>query len=409
MDKKKLHQYAEVVVKKALQLKKDQILYVEALLETSEFVYALAEEAYKVGAAEVAVNWKSNRLEQIKLLSCDGPQIGKLSELDYATIDYYAQKGAAFVRIESPDLDIFKDVPTEKIQRKALGDRESRNRYREKSQGTGAGSTIICVPTAPWAKVVFPNLPEAEALEKLWEYVFTCVRVNESDPLKAWNDFVANTRKRRSLLNAKKYVTFHYKSPVTDLYMSPIDEQFWCGGCNDTDDPEVYCIPNVPTEEVFTCPHKYKVNGYVTSTMPLNYRGRIINDFRLTLKDGKVVDYSAKEGEDVLKTILETDDGSCYFGEMALIDTSSPISRLHTTFYTTLYDENASCHIALGLGLGGSEGMTPEEREANGINTSALHVDFMVGSPDLNIQGQLPDGTWEDVFINGSWAPAFQI
>lgn len=409
MNQQKLHKYAEVVIKKALQLKKGQILYVEALLETQEFVCALAEEAYKIGAADVAVNWKCNNLDKIKLSRTDAPDIGKLTELDYATIDYYAERGAAFVRVESPDLEVFKDVPTVNIQHKALGDRESRQRYSQKAFKTGAGSTIICVPTVPWAKVVYPELSPEDGVEKLWEAVFQCVRVNEPDPLAAWDNFVTNTRKRRALLNEKKYVTFHYKSSQTDLYISPIDNQFWCGGCNDTDDPEVYCIPNVPTEEVFTCPHKYKVNGYVSSTKPLNFRGRLINNFKLTLKDGKVVEYSAEEGEDVLKSILETDSGSCYFGEMALIDKNSPISRLNTTFYTTLYDENASCHIALGLGLGGPGQMTPEEKEAKGINHSALHVDFMVGSDDMNIKGQLPDGTWEDVFINGSWAPAFSI
>lgn len=407
MDKKKMYAYAEVVVKKALQLKEGQILYIEAPLEAESFVCALTETAFQTGAADVAVNWKCSELDRLRLTYSD--QTGSLTDADYATIDYYAEKGAAFVRIEAPDLDTFKDISADRIQKKALADRECRNRYREKSHGTGAGSTIICVPTKSWAKIVFPELPLDAAVEKLWEYVFQCVRVNEPDPLKAWDDFVANTRKRRAILNEKKYTTFHYMSAKTDLYMSPIDNQFWCGGCNDTPDPDVYCIPNVPTEEVFTCPHKYKVNGHVASTLPLNFRGKLINNFTLTLKDGKVIDYSAEEGEDVLKSILETDGGSCYFGEMALIDKNSPISKLKTVFYTTLYDENASCHIALGMGLAGPMAMTPEEKDALGINDSALHVDFMVGSDDLNIQGQLPDGTWEDIFIDGSWAPAFSI
>lgn len=409
MDQKKLHLYAEVVVKKALQIKEGQLLYVEALTGTECFVHALAEEAFRMGAADIHVNWKDNELDRIRLMDSATDAVGKLNDVDYATIDYYAKNGAAFIRIESPDLEVFREVPTERLQFKALADRESRNRYSRMADGTGAGSTIICVPTPSWAKVVFPSLPVDEAVEKLWEYVFQCVRVNEPDPLAAWDNFVANTRKRRALLTAKHYQTFHYKSAKTDLYMSPIDDQEWNGGCNDGPSPEVYCIPNVPTEEVFTCPHKYKVNGYVSSTMPLNYRGRIINNFKLTLKDGKVVDYCAEEGEEVLKSILETDKGSCYFGEMALIDKNSPISKLQTTFYTTLYDENASCHIALGMGLGGSHQMTEEEKEAKGINTSALHVDFMVGSPDMNIKGQLTDGSWEDVFIDGSWAPAFTI
>lgn len=412
MNHEKLRKYAEVVIRRGLFLKEGQPLYIEALLETSGLVCELAKEAYRAGASDVAVSWKCNELDNIKLTperygnKINRREIGKLTELDYAAIDYYAGQGAAFLRIESPDLEIFKDVPTEAIQQKAIADRQSRVRYSQK--GGRVQTCIICAPTLSWAAAVYPELPAEEALEKLWEAVFTCVRVNEPDPIRAWDDFIAAARLRRKLLNEKHYMTFHYKSSVTNLYISPQDEQFWGGGCADFPDSEDIFVPNIPTEEVFTAPHKYKVNGYVTSTMPLNFRGRIIRDFKLIVKDGKVIDYHAKEGEDVLKSILETDAGSCYFGEMALIDKNSPISRLNTIFYTTLYDENASCHLALGL-CGGHNELSEEEKDRLGINTSILHVDFMVGSADLNIRGQLADGTWEDVFINGSWAPAFVL
>lgn len=349
--------------------------------------------------------WKSNALDRLKLLR-GGEEAGGPTELDWSAIDYHAGRGAAFIRVEKVDLEVFRDVPPQRIQQKAVADRQSRIRYSEKSGG--AQSVIIDCPTPSWAKVVYPDLPPEEGLEKLWEAVFTCCRVNEPDPLAAWDAYIKNARRRRKMLEDKQYRTFHYTSKETDLYLSPTEPQRWNGGCCEfPDKPDIF-VPNVPTEEIFTCPHKYKAQGYVTSTRPLNFRGQLIDHFRLTLKDGKVVDYSADVGEEVLKAILETDEGSCYFGEMALIDKNSPISAMGTTFYTTLYDENASCHIALGL-AGGPKDQSPEEMEAAGINTSVLHVDFMVGSPDMNIQGLTADGTWEDVFIDGSWAPEFTI
>lgn len=403
MDMQKLDKYAEVVIKKGVFLKKGQPVYIEANVDNEELVCALARQAYLAGASDVSVNFKSQKLDSIKLMR-DGDDIGKLTEIDYATIDYHAKRNAAFIRIDNVDLEVFKDVPASAIQKKAIGDRESRIRYNANSDR--AQSTIICCPTRAWAKVVYPDLPLEEALEKLWEAVFFCTRVYEEDPLKAWDDYIANSRRRRALLDAKQYKTFHYTAKETDLYLSPIDDQMWGGGCCEFPDSDEIFVPNVPTEEIFTCPHKYKSQGYVTSSRPLNFRGQIIDHFTLTLKDGKVVDYKADKGEEVLKTILETDEGSCYFGEMALIDKKSPISALNTTFYTTLFDENASCHIALGLAMGGAD---PEELDRLGINQSCLHVDFMVGTEDMNIQGLTADGTWEDVFIDGSWAPEFTI
>lgn len=405
LDQEKLRRYAEVVIKRGLFLKEGQPVYIEAQVDNEALICALAEAAYDAGASDVAVAWKSNALDRIRLLR-GGDGIGTLSELDCAEIDYHAGRGAAFIRVEKVDLDVFRGVPAASIQKKAIGDRQSRVRYSRKSGG--AQTTIICCPTESWAKVVYPDLPADEGVEKLWEAVFTCCRVNEPDPLAAWDSYIANSRRRRRLLEDKQYKTFHYTSRETDLYLSPTEPQTWGGGCCEFPDrPDIF-VPNVPTEEIFTCPHKYKAQGYVTSTRPLNFRGQLIDHFRLELKDGKVVSYSADVGEEVLRAILETDEGSCYFGEMALIDKNSPISALHTTFYTTLYDENASCHIALGL-AGGPGEMSPEELDAAGINQSVLHVDFMVGSDDMNIQGMTADGVWEDVFIDGSWAPEFTI
>lgn len=393
-----MYKYANVLVRRGVNLQPGQMLYIEAPTEHEYFVSIVAKAAYDAGASNVGVVWKSDLLDLVKLSQPEMPE-NTLLPCDYGVVDYFAGKGAAFLRLESPNLTTFANVPADRIQKKAVADREIRVRYGKLAQG--AGQSIAAVPSAGWAKAVFPDLPEQQAVEKLWDCVLSCTRCMEPDPIAAWDEFIRRTNERKRILNEKKYVTFHYKSAKTDLMMSPIDDQSWGGGCIEVPGGKVY-TPNVPTEEVFTVPHKYKVNGVVCSTMPLNFRGKIVDDFRLVLKDGKVVEYSAAVGEDILKSILETDEGSCYFGEMALVDQRSPIARQGVIFYSTLYDENASCHIALGLA--GAPNMTDEEREAKGINHSILHVDFMVGSDDMSIRGQKQDGTWEDVFVNGRWA-----
>jgi len=402
MDLNYLKQYASVVVRRGLFLKEGQPLYIEAYAEHEKLVCAIAEAAYDAGAANVTVKFKSAELDRIKLLR-GGDKLSEVNEADLAATDYHGGAKSAFLRIDNVDLEVFKDVPAQNIQRKALADGQLRKRFSAKAGMSQ--SCIICCPTPSWAKAVYPNLAPEEALEKLWDAVFECTRAKQPDPLKAWDDYIANSRRRRKMLTDKHYITFHYKSEKTDLYLSPTDMQYWGGGCVDFPDSDEIFVPNVPTEEIFTTPHKYKAQGHVSSSRPLNYRGQIIDNFTLYLKDGKVVDYKAEKGGEVLKGILETDGGSCYFGEMAFVDKTSPISALNTTFFTTLYDENASCHIALGNAYGGD----PEQCEKLGINQSAIHIDFMVGTEDMSITGQTEAGEWEDVFIEGSWAPQFTL
>ena len=393
-----MYKYANVLVRRGVNLQPGQMLYIEAPTEHEYFVSIVAKAAYD--AVRRMWAW-CGRVTCWTWSSSPSPRCPRTRCCPATTAWWTILRARAplFYVLESPDLTTFANVPADRIQKKAVADREIRVRYGKLAQG--AGQSIAAVPSAGWAKAVFPDLPEEQAVEKLWDCVLSCTRCMEPDPIAAWDEFIRRTNERKRILNEKKYVTFHYKSAKTDLMMSPIDDQSWGGGCIEVPGGKVY-TPNVPTEEVFTVPHKYKVNGVVCSTTPLNFRGKIVDDFRLVLKDGKVVEYSAAVGEDILRSILETDEGSCYFGEMALVDQRSPIARQGVIFYSTLYDENASCHIALGLA--GAPNMTDEEREAKGINHSILHVDFMVGSDDMSIRGQKQDGTWEDVFVNGRWA-----
>lgn len=387
-----MHRYARVLVQKGVSLKSGQKLCIEAPVEASNFVKILAEEAYEVGCSQIGLIWKSGQLERVKM---DHEPI-KVQEYEKVLPTYYAEEGSAFIRLDYPDFHTFAGVDAEKLNAKAIADKSVRSMFQGHDE---LGQTIACIPNQDWADQVFPELPVQERLAALWDVVLSCVRCDEGDPVERWNQFISETNKRKKYLADKGYVAFHYQSAKTDFTIRPIDTKMWAGGCMECEDG--FCFtPNIPTEEVFTMPQKYSACGYVSSTKPLCYKGQIIEDFVLHFENGKIVRWEAKKGQELLDAIIATDEGSCYFGEMAFVDESSPIASAGKVFYTTLFDENASCHLAIGNAYGPAD---PQVREKFGFNSSSIHVDFMIGSKDLNIQGQLEDGTWEDVFVNGHW------
>lgn len=396
--KEGMRRYAEVLVKVGVELKQGQALCVEAPVEQSEFVALIAKEAYQAGCSKFQVIWKCAAVDRVKIEN----QKIEVLDCDKAVAQHYAGLGAGFIRLDCPDTETFAGISAEKLNEKAIADTVVRGIFR--SAGMKNGQTIACMPCQAWANLVFPDLPVEERVAALWDAVLTCVRCKEPDPVGAWKQYIADTAKRKAKLDAKQYKAFHYESAKTNIDICPIENQSWQGGCIEIPGERVF-VPNIPTVEVFTTPHKYHVNGHIASTIPLSYAGQLIENFVLTLKDGRIVDFSAEKGEDLLRSIIETDEGSHYLGEMALIDQKSPIASLGRVFYTTLYDENASCHVAIGNAFGPFA--TAEEKDAHGYNDSKLHVDFMVGSDDMHIQGQTADGNWEDIMVNGRWAPAF--
>ena len=244
-------------------------------------------------------------------------------------------------------------------------------------------------------------------MDRLWKAIFKTVRADQDDIIVAWQKHLSNLEARVEFLNKKQFKTLHYIADGTDLTVELPDGHIWCGG-GGSSQSDVYFVANIPTEEVFTLPHKTGVNGIVKNTMPLNYNGNLIDNFTLTFKDGKVVDFSAEQGYEILKGLLETDEGSLYLGEVALVPYDSPISNLGIIFYNTLFDENASCHLALGAAyptcLEGGTSMNTEELNAAGVNDSTIHEDFMVGSKDLDIIGITKDGEEIQIFKDGNWA-----
>ena len=267
--------------------------------------------------------------------------------------------------------------------------------------------SIVSVPTKPWAHKIFPDIHENEAVDKLWDLIFKCTRVDQEDPIEAWRQHNANLETRTEFLNKKNFKTLKYKSSKTDLTIGLPENHIWESGAS-VDPNGINFNPNMPTEEIFCLPHKYEVNGVVHSTKPLVYGGNVIDDFSLTFKDGKIIDCSAAKGEETLKNLIATDEGSHYLGEVALVPHKSPISDTNVVFYNTLYDENASCHLALGSAyatcIKDGANLPREEYDKYGINDSLTHVDFMIGSPDLQIVGETHDGETVQIFKDGNWA-----
>lgn len=387
--------YARVLLRVGVDLKEGQSLFVEAPAGQEGFTALLAEEAYAMGCPDVGILWRSDRAEAARLRA--GAEPGKNCAEELA--QYYADRKAAYLKLDCPDLSAFEKIPAERLTKKAMQDGAVRTIFRTKA--AGCGQTIACVPGKSWADAVFPELPEEERLAALWAAVLHCTRCDAPDPEAAWRDYLKKTAEKKGILGERGYIEFHYHDASgTDLVVSPAEKAFWMGSCIRTEGR--VCVPNIPTEEVFLTPHKYKVNGAVHSTMPLNFKGTLIEGIRLKFENGRITEYGAEKGGETLASIIETDEGSHYIGEIAFVDQATPIAQLGRLFYTTLYDENASCHIAIGNALGPIRDL--KEREARGMNSSQVHVDFMIGSDRLCIDGKRPDGSWEAVFVNGRWA-----
>ncbi len=320
---------------------------------------------------------------------------------------YYMKQGAAFLSIAASDPELMKDVDPKRIAKERKVSSISLKEYRESLMSNRNVWSIVSVPTRAWARKVFPELSEDDAVEKLWEAILKAVRVDTEDPVASWEEHKNNLKKSLEFLNSNNFKLLHFKNSLgTDLKIELPENHIWLGGSDYT--PEgIEFIANMPTEEVFTLPKKTGVNGTVVSSKPLNYNGNLIENFKLTFKDGKIVDFKAEKGYESLKQLIETDEGSHYLGEVALVPYDSPISKSNILFYNTLFDENASCHLAIGKAypvcIKNGENMSKEELEKLGVNDSLTHVDFMIGTEDLEIIGITAEGKEVPVFKKGNF------
>lgn len=410
MNQELLNKYAAFTVQVGVNVQKGQTLIIRCPVEGAYFGRACMEAAYKAGARDVVIRWEDEKAARIRMELGEEEALSETKPYELRSYLDYAESegGCCLLAIHASDPEIFKGLDTAKINRVSLAKQEAMKSWREYTMKDRVQWCVVAIPTPAWAASVFPGLAEDEAQEKLWSAIFNVCRVTGGDPVSAWKEHVAKTTACRDKLNELQLESIHMTSANgTDLTVGLAEGHTWEGACSKAENGTVF-IANVPTEEVFTAPHRERVNGVVKGTKPYVYNGQLIEGFSVTFKDGVVVDYSAEKNAELLGQLLDSDEGARRIGEIALVPASSPINRSGLLFYNTLFDENAACHIAFGAGypttVKGGAAMTTEELLACGVNDSAIHEDVMVGAEDMTITGLTKTGETVTIFENGEWA-----
>lgn len=403
-----LEKYAKLAVQIGVNIQKGQILVIKSPIECADFTRKLVEEAYKNGAKEVVVHWNDEKTGKLKFDYAPMEVFESVPEWVIESSLSYARQGAAFLSISASDPELLKDVDQKKVSTFRKSSSIASREFSERLMSNENSWSIVSIPTEGWATKVFPDVSKEEAIDKLWDQIFNIVRVNTNDPVAAWLEHKNTLKAKMKVLNDKGIKSLHYTNSLgTDLTLELPKKHIWLGGAEENKNGTEF-IANIPTEEVFTLPTKTGVNGIVYSSKPLNYAGNLIDNFSLTFKAGKVIDFTAQKGYDTLALLLDTDEGAKHLGEVALVPYDSPISNSGVIFFNTLYDENASCHLAFGKAysvcIENGENMTTEELSKEGANDSLTHVDFMIGTKDLSIVATLTSGETFRVFENGNWA-----
>lgn len=408
MFEKRLRKYAELLVKTGINLKPNQLLVVRSPIECADFTRVVTEVAYANGAREVIVLWGDEKTNKIKYMMAPEEIFDEFPEWQKTFYVDYARNDAAFLSISASDPELMKEVDPTRMMRAQRASSTAIAEYRERLMNNVNVWCVASVPTVSWAEKVFSHETQDKAVEKLWDAILSAVRVDEEDPVAAWEVHKSALKKNMAALNQYDFKLLKYKNSIgTDLTIELPENHIWMGGSDFTKEGHEF-IANMPTEEIFTAPKRDGVNGKVVSAMPFNLNGNIVDDFELIFKDGRIVDFNAKVGYDTLKNVIETDEGSHFLGEVALVPYDSPISNTNILFYNTLFDENASCHLAIGkaypICVKGGEDMNSEALLKNGINDSMTHEDFMIGTADLDIIGITKDGREIQVFKDGNFS-----
>lgn len=405
--KAQLTKYAELAVKIGVNIQPNQYLYIAASIESAPFVQVVTKIAYEIGAKQVFVDYTDDQITRTRYELAPADSFDFFPPWKVQEREWLAEEGAAFMSIVSQSPDLLSGIDSKRIASFQKASGSALNKYRQYVQSDKISWTVIAAPSKQWARKVFPELPEEKQVEALWDAIFKATRADLDNPVEAWAQHNDNLHEKVDYLNNKNYAKLHYTAPGTDLTIELPKGHLWCGAGSINEKGEEF-MANMPTEEVFTVPHKDGINGYVSSTKPLSYGGNIIDNFKLTFENGRIVQVEAAQGEEVLKNLVATDEGSHYLGEVALVPFHSPISQSNILFYNTLFDENASNHLAIGSAyafcIEGGKSMSSDELKAHGLNESITHVDFMIGSEQMNIDGVTADGQSEPVFRNGNWA-----
>lgn len=408
MQKSRLRKYAKLIVKCGLNVQKGQIVFITCGLDQPEFVATVVEECYKSGAKRVKVDWTYMPVTKLHYNYRSLETMSEVTEVEKAEWQEKVDTLACRLFIESDNPDGLNGTDSEKIAKASIARFPIIKPYRDAMENKYQWC-IAAVPGKEWAKKVFPDLPEKKAVEKLWEAILHTARVDDN-PIAAWKEHNADLKNRCDFLNGYKFKTLEYKSANgTDFTvgLNPAGK-FSGGGEYTIGKRRVFFNPNIPSEEVFTSPMRGIAEGKVVATKPLSYQGKLIENFWIRFEGGKAVEVYAEKNQDLLEKMIAMDEGAAYLGECALIPYNSPINDTGILFYNTLFDENASCHLALGRGFNDCienyENLTNEECEKLGVNSSMIHVDFMIGSKDMSIVGVTKDGKRVQIFKDGNWA-----
>ncbi|HFU3984633.1 aminopeptidase [Streptococcus suis] len=406
--KENLAKYAKLLVSTGINVQPGHTVQLTIGVEQAELARLIVKEAYAHGAAEVLVNWLDDVIARERLVNVDVELLEQVHPQRITEMNYLLERKASRLVVLSDDPGAYDGVDPEKLSRNARALSQALNPMRQATQANKISWTLGAASGLEWAKKVFPNAAsDEEAVDLLWDQIFKTCRIYEEDPIKAWEEHEARLVAKAKVLNDEQFVKLHYTAPGTDLVLGMPKNHLWEAAGSINAQGEKF-IANMPTEEVFTAPDYRVADGYVTSTKPLSYNGNIIEGIKVTFKDGEIVDVTAEKGDEVMKKLVFDNAGARGLGEVALVPDKSPISQSGVTFFNTLFDENASNHLAIGQAYafsieGGTE-MSQEELKEAGLNRSDVHVDFMIGSNKMNIDGIREDGTRVPIFRDGEWA-----
>ena len=404
----RLKEYAKLLVEVGLGLREGQTLLIQSPVDCAPFARLCASAAYDAGAREVVLSWSDDYLTRERYLRAADGVFDEVPEWRRRFFNDAAAQGVPRLVIDAADPETLRGVDSDRIVRAQRASGEALEPYYHTYMNNDAPWCIAAVPIPSWAKKVFPDVSEDEAMEKLWDAIFETVRITgDGRSAERWREHLATLGARRDKLNALRFKSLHYTNGLgTDLTIELPEGHLWAAGNAVTPKGQPF-VANMPTEEIFTAPHRFGVNGVVYAALPLADNGNIIDGFHLVVRDGKIVESRAETGEEFLKAAYTVDEGASYFGEVALVPYSSPISNQGILYYNTLFDENARCHLAFGEAypecLEGGNGMSREELKARGLNWSINHVDFMIGTADLSIVGTTHDGREIPIFENGNF------
>lgn len=403
-----LKKYAHLIAKTGVNVQEGHTVLLSVDVDQAPLARLVAEEAYALGATEVVVQWADDITNRSRMQHTPAERLTAIPQYKVDESVYFLEKGASRISLRSSDPDALAGIDPEKIAAYQSAFGKAMIEQRKATQANKVSWTVVAAASPKWAAKVFPDLKTSEEqVDALWDAIFKAVHIYDEDPVATWKKKDVTLETKADELNAQQFDALHYTAPGTDLTVGLPKGHHWEGAGSLNARGERF-MANMPTEEVFTAPDANRVDGVVRSTKPLSYAGTTILDMEFTFKDGKVVRVTAAQGEETIQRLVDTDDGSCRLGEAALVPNQSPISQSGLTFFNTLYDENASNHLALGSGYafninGGTE-MSEEELIEHGLNRSAVHVDFMIGSDKMDVDGIKADGTVVPIFRNGEWA-----